>query len=116
MSKSGLSVIALAALLAGCRYQPSPVPLIASAGDISALSGDWSGEYSSVQSGRSGSMTFTIRAGSDTAFGDVLMTPRRGAGIRAADANTLEHARHETLPELLKVTFVRVSGGILEGT
>ena len=116
MSKSGLSVIALAALLAACRYQPTPVPLIASAADISALAGDWSGEYSSVQSGRSGTISFTIRSGKDTAWGDVLMTPKRGAGIRAADANTLEHARHESLPELLQVTFVRVSGGMIEGT
>ena len=116
MSKSGLSVIALAALLGACRYQPTPVPLIATATDITALAGDWSGEYSSIESGRSGTINFTIRAGKDTAYGDVLMTPRRGGALRAADANTVEHSRHENLPELLRVTFVRVSGGMIEGT
>ena len=116
MSKSGLSVIALAALLGACRYQPTPVPLIATAADITAMAGDWSGEYSSIESGRSGTVTFSIRAGKDTAFGDVMMTPRRGAPIRAADANTVEHQRHEALPELLRVTFIRVNGGMIEGT
>jgi len=116
MSKSGLAVVALAAVLGACHYQPTPVPLRATASDIALLAGDWSGEYSSAQSGRSGTITFTIRTGVDTAYGDVLMTPRRGGMIRAADAVTPEHVKHEQLPQLLRVTFVRVIGGMVEGT
>ena len=108
-----LSLVTLA--LAACRYQPAPVPVRGSPGDIASLAGTWEGEYSSDESRRSGSITFTIRAGSDTAFGDVAMIPAVGAPLVAADAATHVHLQHVRAPELLRVTFVSVSAGLVEG-
>ncbi|HEU4993625.1 MAG TPA: hypothetical protein VFT29_02360 [Gemmatimonadaceae bacterium] len=100
---------------AACRYQPTPVPLLGAPADIAAMAGEWSGEYFSAQSGRSGSISFSIVAGKDTAFGDVVMTPWRGQPLVAADVASRAHALHSPAPDVLKVQFVRVRGGEMEG-
>ena len=111
------SIAAIAALALGaCRYQPTPVTLQGSDAELAAMAGDWVGEYSSAQSGRSGSITFTVQAGKDTAYGDVMMTPQVNQVLRAADHGTPEHARHVTSPDLLRITFVRVRAGSVEGS
>lgn len=108
---AGLSV-----MLGACRYHPTPVLLQGEPADISALAGQWDGEYWSGQSGRSGSITFRVQAGKDTAYGDVLMVPAAGGQpVTAADVESRAHAAHSPLPELLRVTFVRVTGGLVEG-
>lgn len=105
----------LASALVSCRYQPTPVPLQGAPGDIAALAGHWDGEYSSGESHRAGAISFTIRPGSDTAFGDVSMIPEMGQAFIAADAASQAHLSHASAPEVLRVTFVRISGGVLEG-
>src|SRR5256886_5468755 len=52
------------------------VPVGGTAGDMAALAGQWEGSYSSASTGRSGSISFTLSAGNDSAFGDVIMIPR----------------------------------------
>jgi hypothetical protein len=119
MTRSLMKSFALAALLAplaSCRYQPTPVPLQASAADISALAGKWEGEFASNQTGRTGSITFTVQPGKDTAYGDVLMIPAlSNEPITAADASSGAHARHSARSELLRITLVRIRGGMVEG-
>jgi len=105
----------LAVTLAACRYQPSPVQLEGSASDIASMAGQWEGTYEGRESGRSGSISFQVQAGKDTAFGDVLMQPRTGGRLVAADMESRSHAMHVTNPSLLHVTFVRIAGGQVEG-
>src|SRR3989442_15893302 len=73
-SPTFLTVLLLPAL-AACGASRSPVPLVGAATDVAALAGEWVGDYSSVESGRSGSISFTLRAATDSAFGDVVMIP-----------------------------------------
>jgi hypothetical protein len=106
------------ATLAACRYNPTPVPLEASAADIEALAGRWEGTYQGQQSGRSGNIVFIIKAGKDTAYGDVLMFAESAGRIQrviAADVSTGEHVRHSPSSDLLRVSFVSVHGGVVEG-
>ena len=110
-----MALLGIAVASAGCRYEPSPVRLEGSASDIAALAGEWIGEYSSLDSRRSGSITFTIRAGRDTAFGDVVMVPSGGNAVMAADVDARVHAGHSVAPEVLRITFVRVFGGMVAG-
>src|SRR5207245_5067121 len=70
-----LTVLLLPAL-AACGASRSAVPVVGAATDVSSLTGEWAGEYSSVESGRSGSITFALRSAGDTAFGDVVMVPK----------------------------------------
>jgi hypothetical protein len=111
-----MSIAAVALTLVACRYQPTPVTLQGGDSELAAMAGDWVGEYSSAQSGRSGSITFSVQAGKDTAYGDVMMAPQVNQMLRAADHGTAEHARHVSSPNLLRVTFVRVRAGSVEGS
>lgn len=73
----------LTILLGACAASQASVPMVGTAGDVAALSGQWSGEYSSAASSRSGSISFTLRAAGDSATGDVVMVPTmrsRGPG------------------------------------
>jgi hypothetical protein len=117
MSRSlqGAVCAAVTVLVLGCRYHPTPVRLQGVSSDISAMAGKWEGEYASTQSQRSGSISFTVRAGTDTAFGDVLMLPVGGQQLLPADAQMGTHALHASQPQLLEITFVRVSAGLVEG-
>ena len=68
----------LALFLASCTSAPPPVvPVVATAPASMALAGKWEGEYSSIQTQRSGSIRFQLAAKSDSAFGDVVMLPKR---------------------------------------
>jgi hypothetical protein len=113
---AGLTV--LLATAAACAARQANVPVVGAAGDVSALAGQWAGDYSSNQSGRAGSITFTLRAAGDSAFGDVMMVPAstgralmpwRGEGMGSG-------AQQRPQPEVLTINFVRVQGGEVSGT
>jgi hypothetical protein len=61
--------------LYACSAPPAPVPVVGFRPDVSALSGSWSGEYSSFATGRRGTIEFTLAAAADTAYGEILMLP-----------------------------------------
>jgi hypothetical protein len=105
-------VIGVAAtVVAGCASAPRSFPV---AGESELLAGVWQGEFSGAKAGRSGTIHFELKAGQDSAYGDVLMIPE-----------TWEHGNRppteypappvET-PELVGIRFVRVSQGEVRGT
>ena len=112
-----LSTLLVLALTA-CGAARAPVPLVGASSDVTALTGEWAGDYSSAESGRSGSISFTLRAAGDSAFGDVIMVPSTwgrplvpwrenamGAGSNQSPASTV-----------LTIRFVRVEHGHVSGT
>jgi len=109
---------ALAVLVAACpaAHQP-PVPLAGTTRDVATLAGQWEGSYSSAATGRSGSISFTLSAGNDSAFGDVIMIPR-GWGRPLQAWNGQGSAGSEARPRsaVLTINFVRVAGGHVTGT
>lgn len=117
-----VSTLASACLLSGCAGHPPPVPLVGSVRDIAALAGEWAGDYSSDETGRSGSISFLLTPRGDTAYGDVIMIPRNlGQPLRAwakddagGAAVTAEAARARPVP--LTISFVRVQGNEVSGT
>jgi hypothetical protein len=109
-----------AALLAGCKSLQTPVPVIGPKLDLSVLVGDWSGEYTSPETGRSGSISFTLQAGKDTAIGSVVMVPKAQnqpimAG-GAVDRPTVMSTATQKPGELLTIRFVRLEGSQVLGT
>lgn len=102
------------AVLASCQGPQPPVPVL---GDVAALTGRWEGEYGSRESGRAGSILFTLEAGSDTAHGDVLMVPREWdlpPQPRAGDPDAMDF-RRDRAPQALPIAFVRAMDGQVEG-
>jgi len=108
--------LVLAASLAACHYVPTPIPISGPQADLAALAGDWTGEYNSLESGRLGSITFSLRAGADTAYGDVYMTPRDSWNALFPMDAPMEHLRHAHSAQALAVQFIRVQNGTVSGT
>jgi hypothetical protein len=108
-----LMTLALTLAASACAVNPPPVVVVGPAPEIAALAGEWIGEYHSVETGRSGSITFKLEAGKDTAYGDVLMVPREANPITPESRFPSESMR--TAPQVLTIAFVRVSGGMVSG-
>src|SRR5947208_13124401 len=109
---------ALAALVTACAaaHQP-PLPIAGAAGDMAALAGQWEGSYSSASTGRSGSISFTLSAGNDSAFGDVIMIPRGwGRPLQAWNGQASAGTDARPRSAVLTISFVRVIGGRVTGT
>jgi hypothetical protein len=106
-----VAVAAFTLIAGACVAPPSPpVPI---RGDVAMLEGHWSGEYSSNESGRSGSIVFKLEAGSDTAQGDVLMIPSVQYPNYATQYQPeVEPAR---APTPLRIQLVRVFGHQVAG-
>lgn len=114
-----LSLPLIAVALSACGASRTPVPVVGPSSDISALVGEWVGNYSSTESGRSGSISFTLRSAEDTAFGDVVMIPT-GLGHPLqpwqqpnASAGVAAAAPHASV---LTIRFVRVQASRVSGT
>src|SRR5256885_15958600 len=103
--------------LTACGASRAPVPLVGASADVSALTGEWAGDYSSAESGRSGSISFTLRSAGDSAFGDVVMIPsawgRPLMPWRQENAAGTNQAPQSTV---LTIRFVRVQQGHVSGT
>lgn len=113
-----LSLAVVPLVLGACAASRTPVPVVGPSGDLAALVGEWAGDYSSSESGRSGSISFTLRTAQDTAFGDVVMIPTGlGRPLQpwqqpnvAGSAAPVPHA------SVLTIRFVRVQAGHVSGT
>jgi hypothetical protein len=109
----------LAALLAlasvSCSSMPQPVPVTGSAEGISALAGNWTGDYWSTASGRNGSIRFALAAGRDTAFGEVTMVPRKPVRPNGRpEDNVVSSPTPAT--RTLQISFVHAAGDSVSGS
>ena len=108
----------LATSIATCTPAPqASVPLVGAARDVAALAGHWDGAYSSAQTGRSGSISFTLVSQADSAFGDVVMIPRGfGRPLQAWTAGTPPVGAEPAHATVLTISFVQVTEGRVSGT
>ena len=112
----GVAALALSGAVA-CSWRQTPVELIGDSTSIAALVGSWSGQYSSAETGRSGSISFKLASEKDTAYGDVLMVPVVRAGAAMNDErNPAVRAQTSGAAEPLKIRFVRLQGEGVSGT
>lgn len=109
-------VLVVAAVAVACGRAAPPVPVLATATDIRRLAGGWVGEYGSPETGRSGSIMFTLDSAEDHAHGDVVMGPPT-RNWTAFEDRTLEPfgmaAREGT--RVLSIRFVRAEGDLVSG-
>jgi hypothetical protein len=103
--------------LSACGASRTPVPLVGASSDVSSLTGEWAGEYSSGESGRSGSISFTLRAAGDSAFGDVVMVPSGlGRPVKPYSEQPVAGSNAPSPTTVLTIRFVRVEQGRVSGT
>ncbi|HEV8305644.1 MAG TPA: hypothetical protein VGQ25_11815 [Gemmatimonadales bacterium] len=117
LNDRALGAVVLPILLAACATSQAAVPVIGPAGDVAALAGEWAGDYSSAASGRSGSISFTLRAAGDSALGDVIMIPAGwGRPLTPWRPDAPPAGARQAQPEVLTINFVRVQAGHVNGT
>jgi hypothetical protein len=91
-------------------------PVSGSPSSVSRLVGDWEGQYRSVESGRHGLISFHLKAGADTAAGDVIMQPAVDADPSAPNAAPVPPAAISSADQVLSIRFVFVSENEVSGT
>ncbi|MDH3734945.1 MAG: hypothetical protein OEU54_15555 [Gemmatimonadota bacterium] len=97
-------------VVATCAYNPPPAPVSGDPDTIGFLAGEWSGTYDSEDVGRSGDIYFRLRAGADTAQGEVLMASRPAM---FPDPTSIEERGPEEprrAPPVITIRFVRTGG------
>ena len=110
-------LLAVLTLAAGCAYRPAPIVLDAGPAEWRAMIGTWHGSYSTASGRRRGLIDFSLAAGDNEAFGDVLMTAAgthdRYNAVQHGASSEGEYAlRHSTV---LAIRFIRASDGRLMG-
>ena len=109
------SLAAIVASIMGCTPSRTPsTEVTASDFDVNPLVGEWRGEYNSAQTGRKGTIAFTLRAGESAASGNVVMIPRVDSTLTPAERELVGSTG--TRSSVLKIHFVRKEGGNLNGT
>lgn len=99
-----------------CHSAPSqPVPITGTRGAIQSLAGEWDGSYEADDGSRTGSIDFHLRAGSDTAFGDVVMIPRGWQRPVTPEDRPAAQTREVIPPRTLTIRFVHVGGDQISG-
>ena len=110
--------LGLGAVLAACLAgpQPEPVPLEGAPADLSSLTGTWIGTYRSEATGRHGAVTFRLRAGEDTARGEVEMTFSPALALYGEDREKDDESSRPEFCRTIDISVVRVKGSQIRGT
>ena len=101
----------MAGSMFACALPKRPIEISADDFDVSPLIGQWSGEYANPETGRSGTVDFTLRAGESAAFGEVMMVPTAASSGSATTAGAAGKSRTP-----LRISFIRKEGGGVVGT
>lgn len=115
MKATACVALVLALSASGCSAAILKTPIGGTRADIAQLVGNWQGDYESIDSGRRGSITFRLRAGADTAEGDVLMEPRNMTDPSAPDP-AIPRDTFGTDRQALAIRFVVVNANQVTGT
>jgi len=103
-----LAVAGVAASAVGCASRPPEIELTSSDFDLNPLVGEWRGDYSNPETGRSGTIAFTLRAGESSASGKVVMIPGKADSLASAAAVRTIEGTFTTVPSQ---TGHNVTGG-----
>lgn len=101
----------LAASTIACASKSPGIEISSSDFDLNPLLGEWHGQYKGSETGRSGTIAFTLRAGEANASGNVVMVPQPAGSSGAVD-DPSQAARRQ----VLTIHFVRKEGGSVIGT
>jgi hypothetical protein len=103
---------ALMTAASGCARQAPGIELASSDFDVEPLVGQWRGSYSSAQTGRTGTIAFTLNAGESAASGNVVMLPKPDSLLTQEEREMMSNVPARTI---LKIHFVRKEGGSISG-
>ena len=108
-------VAALAVASIACASTPPGFGVTSSDFDVGPLVGVWRGDYTSPQTGRTGTIGFTLRAGESFAAGNVVMIPKPDSLLTPEERELFS----DTPPSgraVLKFNYLRKEGNNVTGT
>jgi hypothetical protein len=105
-------LVAAPFLLASCATVPPP-PVTMVGPETQRLAGEWNGEYTSFDRGRSGLIHFRLEAGTDSASGEVLMQPRHSYAAGPRDGTPASPPA--PMSQALPIRFVLAEGDSVFG-
>jgi hypothetical protein len=115
----GISVAASIVLATGCREFSPPIHLAGRPSDVSALVGDWHGDYVAFGSpSRHGTISFVLEPGDETARGSVVMIPEGSHHPYEryrGDLPVIAGQTYSPLSEVLSITVVRIEENMVRG-
>jgi hypothetical protein len=116
-ARLAVPVVAAAILTACAAAPPPPVSVDANQKDLNAMAGDWSGDYSSGDTGRTGSIRLTLDAEQGAASGTVLMFPRgRSSAMEPANRQASPSTSAPRGGQPLSIRFIMIEDGMVSGT
>jgi hypothetical protein len=103
-----LALAGIAVSATGCASGPPPGTEMSSSDfDLNPLVGEWHGDYTNPEAGRSGTIAFTLRAGESSASGKVVMIPGKADSLASAAAMARS---------VINIKFMRKEGNKVTGT
>jgi len=108
-------IVWLSIFTIGCARKPPGIELTASDFDLQPLVGVWRGDYSNPQTGRNGTIAFSLRAGESFASGNVVMIPKPDSLLTPEEREMVSDVPSSGR-SVLSIHFVRKEGGHLSGT
>ena len=90
---SSIIAAGLAAAAIACASHPPSTEVTASDFDLNPLVGEWRGVSSSTQTGRTGTIAFTLRAGESSASGNIVLIRSKLACTKAVTTRSDSSAR-----------------------
>jgi hypothetical protein len=111
IAAAGASMLAL-----GCALWAPKTEVIADDFDLVPLVGNWAGEYGSQDIGRTGDISFVLRAGEVAAFGRIEMVARESQNTIVTPYRPMVNGSL-AIPasQLLRIHFVRKEGNKVVG-
>lgn len=106
------SLAALMTTASACARKAPGIELAASDFDLQPLVGKWRGSYSSAQTGRTGTIAFTLNAGESAASGSVVMLPKPDSLLTPEEREMMSNVPDRSV---LRIHFVRKEGGTVSG-
>jgi len=102
-------------LVWGCRSAQNPVNIYGEKVDLELLEGEWKGDYFSKDTGRSGTIEFSLTSEGAKAFGDVLMIPRGTREPYHPVGYREKIMMDPQFPKFLTINFVEAENGNVKG-
>ena len=107
-----LTLAAFATTTIACARRTPGILLASSDFDLNPLVGQWRGNFSSTQTGRTGTIAFNLNAGESAASGNVVMFAKPDSLLTSEERELAANVPDRTV---LKIHFVRKEGGTVSG-
>jgi len=106
------TLAAVTVTAAACARSTPGIELASSDFDLQPLVGQWRGTSTSSQTGRTGTIAFTLRAGESAASGGVVIFPKPDSLLTPEEREAMENISDRTV---VKIHFIRKEGGTVSG-